>query len=173
MKKVLFVISQSGYQQYEYNEPKSILELESYIIDTASLEEWECISWDWSEITYAKYSLKSVNLNIYEAIVFVWWGWAYSDFMNNKDYYDLARNAKILWAICIAPTIISHSWVLEGKKVTGWDSWWDQKREIEANWGIYTWKSVEVDWNIVTANWPMAAVDFGNKLLELLNNNSN
>ena len=36
-------------------------------------------------------------------------------------YLDLARQAKAIAAICIAPTLLSDSDLLQGKHVTGWD----------------------------------------------------
>ena len=165
MKKVLFVISKTGYQKIEFNVPMDILEESWCETHIASLEKWECISWDATEIAYADFALSDVNAENYDLVVFVWWGWAYNDFIWNEDYYNLARKAKKVWAICIAPTIISNAWVLRWKRATGWDSWWEQISEMENNWAIFTWKSVEIDWDIITANWPTAAKEFGDVLL--------
>lgn len=168
MKKVLLIISQSGYQRLEYNIPRSILEQSWYKAETASLNRWTCISWDGLESTECDFALKEVVANQYEAILFIGWWWAYNDFIWNNDYYKLALEAKNIWAICIAPTIISYSGILKGKKVTWWDSNWVQIAEITKNWWIYTWKDVEVDNNIITASWPWAARKFGEKIVELI-----
>lgn len=170
IKKVLFVISKTGYQQMEFNTPKDILENAWYEIDVASLEKWKCISWDRSESFEAKYSINDINPDIYELIVFVWWWWTYNDYFWNEKYYELALRAKKVWAICIAPTIISYSWVLSWKKATWWDDWEEtQINEMKNNWVIFTWNSVEIDWNIITADWPRSAYDFWMKLLNILN----
>ena len=166
--QILFVISQTGYQRLEFNIPKKILEANGHRITVASLDAWECFSWDWIEITKADLSISQAMAWDYEMIVFVWWWWTYNDFIWNEDYYILAKNAKKIWAICIAPTIISYSWVLNWKKVTWWNLDWMQQEEMENNWAIFTGNNVEVDSNIVTANWPGAAEEFWEKLLDLL-----
>ena len=168
--QILFIISKSGYQEIEFNTPKKILEDAGHHIDVASLEKWQCTSWSWSETYEADFQLKEVKPDDYSLIVFIWWNWTYNDFIWNENYYHIAKNAKNIWAICIAPTIISHSWVLKWKKVTWWDNWGVQQKEIEDSWAIYTWNDLEIDWNIITASGPHVADAFWKQLLDLINN---
>jgi protease I len=167
MKKVLFIIANEWFQDFEFWEPKRILEKGWIIVEVAAWKKWVCIGAFWVEVE-AIFSLNEIDWNNYDMIVFIWWPWAYGQYIDNNDYGRIAKEAKLLWAICIAPTIVSYSWVLKRKKVTGWDSWWEQKTEIEDNWWIFINENVVIDGNIITANWPRAATKFGNELLKKL-----
>lgn len=168
-KRVLIIIANSWFQDYEYSEPRKILEENWYKIDVASTKKWQCI-WMFSLEALSEYTLEEIDSNLYDLVVMVWWNWAWHNFFNNENYLNIAKNAKNLWAICIAPTLVSFSGIYNWKKVTWWDNEWKQKNIIEQNWGIFTWENVTVDWNLVTANWPEAAKEFGEKLVELLSN---
>ncbi len=166
-KKILFVIASEWFQDTEYAEPRRILEENSCDVKVASDKKWKCIWTFWIE-TVAEYDINEIDTKNYDLVVLVWWSWAWNTFHNNEVYLNIAKNAKKLWAICIAPTIVSFSWIYNWKKVTWWDNWWEQKSIIESNWWIFTWEEVTRDWNFVTANWPVAATKFWKKLLELL-----
>lgn len=168
--KILFVISQTGFQPHELSAPKKILEDAWFEIEIASLERWICYWWDWISKVESQKSISEVVWNDYLWVVFIWWPWAYDDFIWNEDYYRLAKEAKKLWAICIAPTIISYSRVLTWKKVTWWNWDWLRQDEIEKNWAIFTWENVTREWNIITANWPIAAEEFWEELVDMFKN---
>jgi len=167
MKKILFVISQTGFQPHEFNVPKKSLEEAWFKIEISSLKKWICIWWDWISSAIATKAISECKWSDYLWVIFIWWPWAYDDFIWNEDYYRLAREWEKIWAICIAPTIISYSWILNWKKATGWDWDWLRQIEMEKNWVIFTWELVSKDWNIITANWPMAAEEFWEGLVEM------
>ena len=77
---------------------------------------------------------------------------------------------KILAAICIAPAILAKAGVLEGKNATVWSSVLDKGpiKILEENGANYVEKDVVVDGNIITANGPQAASEFGRKIVEIL-----
>ena len=83
-------------------------------------------------------------------------------------YLKLARNAKKIGAICIAPMLVSESGVFNGKTVTGWEQGGMQRGFVEANGGFWSDDSVVVCGNIVTWNWPDAAEEFAKKGVELI-----
>ena len=73
---------------------------------------------------------------------------------------------KYIAAICAAPSILGHLKLLEGKNVTCFDGFQDELGEDV----IYTGKACEICDNIITANGPMAAMEFAETLAELLLN---
>lgn len=137
-------------------------------ITIASKRRWECIWVFWKKIN-AEYSIDEVNWNNYDMITFIWWGWTLNTFIHNPDYLRLAKEAKKVWAICIAPMIVSESWIFEWKTVTSWDEDGIQKSFIEKNWWIWVNEPVIRCENIITANWPESAVLFWEECVKLLN----
>lgn len=172
MKKALLIIANNGFQDWEYYYPRNTLENEGFDIDIASSQKWTCKG-KLDEISAeANKTLNEVNLEEYEMIVFVWGPWVPNEFDNDENYIKIFENSinanKTVWAICIAPTVLSKSSYFNWKKVTWFDAGkWEQIETIKNNWGNYTWEDVEVDQNFVTAIWPNAAEEFANKLVEV------
>lgn len=166
-KKILFIIASSWFQDYEYGEPRRILEEAWFEIDVASDKKGECI-WSFWNIVISDYGLDEVQVDNYDLVVMVWWPWAWQVFNNNKSYLEISKKAKLLWAICIAPAIVSDSWIYNWVKITWWDSWWEQINYIKQNGWIYTWDDVVVSGKYITANWPRAATKFWEELVKIL-----
>lgn len=167
MTKVLMVIANNGFQDYEFWVPFDVLNEAWIVLTIAAGRKWECV-WVFGSKTIADTELEKVNWSNYDMVLFIGWWWAYAQYFWNKDYLRIAKEAKKLWAICIAPMIISASWVFNGKNVTSWDQNWVQKKYIQENWWFWIDKSVVVSGNIVTANGPDAAEEFAKKCLEQL-----
>jgi len=69
---------------------------------------------------------------------------------------------KLVAAICVSPVLFAKAGIVSGKKVTCWDDGkGTQKTEIETAGATFTGAPVEVDENIITANGPPAAPEFG------------
>lgn len=168
-KKALFVIANKWFQDYEYSEPRYILESAWVEIIVASNIKWEC-EWVFWSIVIADYSLVEVDWWNFDAVVMVWWPWAWQAFNKNSDYLRISKQAKILWAICIAPTLVSDSWLYKWVNVTWWNNSWEQQKYIENNGWIFTWEDVTISWKYVTANWPKAALKFWEELLKIISN---
>jgi len=113
--------------------------------------------------------LDQVRIDDYGAVVFVG-GPGSSVYFNDKRALSIAseafRKGKKTCAICIAPTILANAGVLKGKRATVWDG--DYVRKIESKGASYTGKPVEVDGNIITANGPGAAREFGRTIAKEL-----
>lgn len=167
--KALFIISQEGFQEYEYNKPKEILEEAGIEIITASKKAGVCISHTGSTTT-ATLSLNEVNVADYLIILFVG-GPGARAYQMDKEAQRLAREAvvqnKILAAICIAPTILAYAGVLAKKRATVWNNDNKQALLLQQYGATYSNKPVVVDGNIVTANGPPAAEQFAMEILEL------
>ena len=81
---------------------------------------------------------------------------------------DVAQEAKKLWAICIAPMVVSESGVFNWKIVTSRDDEWLQRKFIEWYGGAWQDDPVIRYGNIITANGPEAAEMFGKECVKLL-----
>jgi protease I len=106
--------------------------------------------------------LEQAKVDDYDAVIFVGGGGS-SVYFNDDRALSIAKEAfdkgKKTCAICIAPVILANAGVLKGKRATVWDG--DYVEMLKAGGANYTGKPVEVDGNIITANGPKAARDFG------------
>ena len=74
--------------------------------------------------------LDEVHGDKFEMVIYIWWGWALTQYLHNDDYLRISHEAKKLWAICIAPMVVSESGVFNWKIVTSWDDEWLQRKFI-------------------------------------------
>lgn len=163
-KKVLMVIANNKFQDYEYSKPRAVLEGLGCEVEVASSKGGECVGCFGLRVSDSK-SIAEVSGGSYDAVVFVGGPGAPEEFLGNDEYLHLAKEAKIIGAICIAPMLISDSGVVKGKKLTSWNRDADkQKKYIEGNGGIFVDQPVVVDGNLITANGPESAEEFGKAL---------
>ena len=85
------------------------------------------------------------------------------DYQVQKVARDAVKQNKVLAAICMAPRVLANAGVLEGRKSTSL-----QKYDIEAKGAIVSDKPVERDGNIMTANSPGVAKQFGEAIVSTL-----
>ena len=168
MAKVLMVIANNGFQDYEFWIPFDMLNEAWVKVVIAAGKKWECVGVFGSK-TIADKELDKVNWLEYDMVLFIGGGWAYSQYFHDKEYLRIAKEAKKIWAICITPMILSESGLFNGKNVTWWNQNGVQKKFIQDNWGFWVDKDVVVSGNIVTATGPDVAEEFARKCLELVN----
>lgn len=93
-----------------------------------------------------------------------------AEYFHSEAVHDLARAfaaaGKPLGAICIAPTILANAGLLDGRAATCHDS---QSGNLKKRGARYTGRLVERDGNLVTAEGPLAAQQFGRTLVAMLN----
>jgi len=168
MKKILFVIANNKFQDFEYRIPREVLEDEWHQI-TVCAEQTGLCTGSFDHETSATIALKDAKGDDYDAIVFVGGGWALKQYQNHPEYLRLAKEAKLLGAICIAPSLISDSGLFQWKRVT-WrdDEEWTWQQYIENNGWIFIKQNVVVDGNIITANGPQSAESFGREIANAL-----
>ena len=96
------------------------------------------------------------------------------NYFDNQTALGLARKFleedKLVTAICIGPAILAKAGVLKNKQATIWAR--PNKMEgveiLKENGAVYVVQDVVIDGNIITANGPEAAENFGKKILEVL-----
>jgi len=174
-KKILMIIAPHNFRDEEYFEPKRVLEESKIKVDTASKDVDVAMGTLGGEVDI-DIDINNVNVEDYDGFVFVGGAGAY-DYIEDEDVLDLVREiaedeSKVLAAICIAPMILYAAGVLVGKQIVVWNE--DNKQSgVLINSGVDYVDNYDVidDENIVTANGPEAATEFGeaiiNKLEEL------
>jgi len=108
MKSILFVIANKNFQDFEYRIPREILFDEGFDISVCAEKTGLCTGVFGHETT-ANIALKDAKGIDYDAIIFVGGGGALRQYQNHPEYLRLATEAKLLCAICIAPSLISDS----------------------------------------------------------------
>ena len=166
-KKVLMVIANNGFQDHEFGISFQVFHDAGLDITIAAEHEWECV-WVFGLKTTADVTIPMADAKKFDMVVFIGWWWAYAQYFHDHFYLKLAREAKKIWAICIAPMIVSESGRFNWKTVTWWDQWWVQRSFIEKNWWFWSDESVVVCGDIVTWNGPDVAEEFAKKCVEVI-----
>ena len=167
MTNILMVIANNGFQDYEFWIPFDIFNNAWLKVTIAAERKWECVGIFWSK-TNADKELVQVKWWDYDMVVFIGWGGAFTQYFHDENYLRIAKESKKIWAICIAPMILSESGIFNGQNVTGWNQNDVQKNFIQDNGGFWVDKDVVISGNIVTANGPDSALKFAEKCLEIL-----
>lgn len=170
MTGVILVIASRGYQPVEYGETKEILEKAGYTVITASDKAGEVEASDGTKAV-AEISVAEVKTMSAAGLFFIG-GQGTLPHLGNESSYQLLREwqktGKPYGAICISPRILARAGVLQNKKATGWDG--DGKlADIFLACGVeYVREEVVSDGKVITANGPLAAKEFGEKILKIL-----
>ncbi len=170
-KKILMVIAFKDFRDEEYFVPKEILEKNGFIVETISSQAGLAIGAEGGEVEISK-TAKEIEAKDYEGVIFIG-GPGMAKELDNSDFQKLAQDFyqenKLVSAICIAPALLAKAKILEGKQATVWSSALDKSaiKILEENGAIYKDNSVVIDGNIITANGPSAAEEFGQAIVRL------
>lgn len=166
-KKVLMIIAPENFRDEEYFTPKGILEKAGIQVTTASMKKTAAKGMLGGTAS-PDINLDEVTIDYYDAVIFVG-GSGASVYFDNSTAHAIARKAKekgiIIAAICIAPSTLANTGILQDKKATAFAS---QKDHLIEKGALFQDQDVVVDGNIITANGPGASEEFGNKLAEML-----
>ena len=171
-KKIVIITAFRDFRDDEYFVPKEILEKAGAQIKTASNQKGTAIGADGGEVEI-DLLVSEIKPADFDAIVFIG-GPGCLENLDNDDSYRVVQETvsenKVLASICISPVILAKAGVLKGKKATVWSSALDKSgvKVLQDYEAIYTAKSVVQDGNIITANGPGAAKEFGEKILGAL-----
>lgn len=166
-KKAIMVIAKNDFRDEELEVPKTILEESgvSVIIASSSLRTVKGML---GLKVNPDISVEEIELEDYDALIFVG-GSGAREYWDDPDIHKLIKDTlnadKVLGAICIAPVTLANAGVLKGKRATVWPS---EANRLKAKGAIYTGEPVEIDGNIITADGPGAAEEFGEAILEVL-----
>ena len=167
MPRIVMIIASSLFRDEELFDTKAQLEKDGHEVTVASSRSGMC---DGSRGGSAKaeITLDEINTEETDALVFVG-GPGASEYFENMTAHRLAgemlSSERILAAICIAPVILAKARLLKGRRATVFSS---GANVIEENGAVYTGEDVTADGNLVTGNGPASAVEFAQKISELL-----
>ncbi len=167
MKTAVIIVANNWFQDHEFSATYEALQEANAQITIAAWRKGQCV-WIFGQKIEAAYSLNEVTGDKFEMVIFIWWGGCLTQYLHDKNYLRIAQEAKKLWAICIAPMVLSESGVFNWKIVTSRDDEWLQQNFIENYGGVWKDEMVIRYGNIVTANWPEAAEMFGAECVKLL-----
>lgn len=170
MGRILMVLAFRDFRDEEYFIPKEILTSAGYFVDTCSSQQGVAVgvSGGEAEVNYLPEEVNALN---YEGVVFVG-GPGMAKELDNTRFQNLAKDFyaanKLIGAICIAPALLAKAGILKNKNATVWSSALDKSaiKILEENGSHYQNETVVVDGNIITANGPEAAEEFGRMLVD-------
>ena len=167
MGKVLMIIAQRNFRDEELFYTKEELESSGNSVVIASTKIDTAIGMLGGNVK-PNMTMDNVNVDDYDAVVFVG-GTGSSIYFNNQKAHEIARTAnekgKIVGAICIAPSTLANAGLLKGKKATSYPS---EERNLRSKGANYTGKPVEKDGNIITADGPRSAREFGRMIAKYI-----
>lgn len=175
--KALLIVAPENFRDEEAFYTKEELEKAGIEVTVASTRKGICRGMLGGTIEAEK-ALTEVNVSEYDAIVFIG-GSGIPTVRADPRAVEIAREAfkqgKIVGAICWAPTILAKAGILQGRRATVWygndPEYGKTTAEVLEMYGAkYTGEPLTVDGNIVTANGPGAARNFGRKIAELIGN---
>ena len=166
-KIILMVVAPKDFRDEEYLEPRKIFEGAGIGVKVASKGVTTAMG-KFGAVVPVDLDLGEVRVEDYDAVVFIG-GPGSAVYFDDQQALSLAKTAyesgKIVGAICIAPSILANAGILSGKKATAFSSELDNLNNRGAQ---NTGEPVVVDGKIITASGPEAAVEFGKKLVEVL-----
>ena len=162
------VIAFEGFRDEEYLIPRKIFDEHKYIVDVASYQLGVAIGKYGTKVK-VDLDYKQITLENYDCMVLVGGpGTVYylNDQVLHKIIMEYYQQKKLIAAICMAPVILANAGLLEGRNSTVYIG---NKEDLIISGAKYTGQSVEINENIITANGPDAAEEFGNKIVEYFN----
>lgn len=168
--KILLIVASQDYQPIEYGVPKKILEEAGFTVITASDKSGTATAKDGST-TQVDVVLDDVNVNDYNGI-FLIGGPGALEHLDNETTYSIIKKAaqtqKPFGAICVSTRILAKAGALTGRQATGWDG--DNLLEgvYQEHHVQYIKQNVVVDDMIITAVDPSVAQDFGEQIVNVV-----
>jgi protease I len=166
-KKVVMIIAPQNFRDEELIEPQDVL------IEKGALVKVACSSLEVSKgMLGAQVKpdilISGIQPEEWDAIILVG-GSGANVYWEDSTVHLLLNQAvaqnKIVGAICIAPVTLANAGILSGKKATVYPS---EEGKLKDEGADFTGNSVERDGKIITANGPAAASDFGNTIVQAL-----
>ena len=171
-RKAILIIAFQDFQDQEYQQTRQELELVGIEVKVAS-SSLGIANGKFGAQVNIDMLIKQIDVNQFDAVVLIG-GPGMTAYLRHPGLFNLARSIvnqkKILAAICIAPEILANAGVLQGKQATVWSSLdYQQPIQILKKGGArYLDQSVVIDEQIITANGPASAKDFGKAIVQQL-----
>ena len=164
-KRILMVVAPKNFKDEEYYIPKEIFESMGLLVSTCSTSN-EALSAAGRKLA-VDVTLDKATSN-YDAIMFVGGPGAIVLFDNEKAWNlarDFLNKNKLVAAICIAPSILANSGILQGKRATAFPS---EEQNLLNKGALYTGSLVTIDKNIITGKNPGASRELASQIIKIL-----
>jgi len=170
-KKIAIVIAFRDFRDPEYFIPKMNLENKGAKIITLSSKKGIAIGADGGE-AFVDEEVQKASPEDFDAVLFIG-GAGMAKNLDNYDFQEFAKKAKVIGAICIAPALLAKADILNGKRATVWSSSMDKSavKILKEGGAFYQETAIVTDGNIITANGPLAADKFAEAVTEVLTRN--
>ncbi len=165
--RIVMIVAQHDFRDDELREPRQALIAAGHTVTLASTAAGTCTGVG-GEVEEAELSLHEIDPERFDGVVFIGGTGARSMF-DDPDAHRVAvamsGGAKLVGALCIAPSILARAGVLAGRWATAGPS---ELRELAAHHALVRRDDVVVDGNLVTSSGPRHAKAFGAALVEVL-----
>ncbi len=166
-KSILIVLPAENFNEQEFLGTKNTLVKSGLNIFIASDAHSVCTGVQGLKVR-ADVNFFNLHVSNFAGIVFIG-GPGVLNYWNNVFLRNISRkfyeSNKIVAAICSAPVILARAGLLNEKEATCFPN---DKNELESEGAIYIERNVVVSGKIITAQGPHAAIEFGNKIIEVL-----
>jgi protease I len=169
-KRVLAVIAPAGFRDEELQQPRQILEAEGAEVKVASTIEGTCAGMLGAKVE-ADFTIGQARASEFDAVVVVGGAGSPEHLWDNPELHSILKQAaeanKVIGGICLSGAVLARAGVLDGKQATVYQTP-QTLEELKKAGARYVAKDVVTDGNVVTAEGPAAAKEFGRKLAERL-----
>jgi len=166
-KSILIIVPAENFNEQEFLGTKNTLERNGLNVFIGSDANTVCTGTQGMKVK-ADVSFFNIHVNNFAGIVFTGGPGVLNYWDNNflwKTAGKFCNSGKLTAAICSAPVILARAGLLNGKEATCFPK---DKDKLEREGAVYIDRNVVVAGNIITAQGPHAAVEFGMKIAELL-----
>lgn len=165
--KALMILAHDIFRDEEYERPRRILEAGGVEVTVASSSLGEAKG-RFGLMAHVDMLVKDAVSDDYDAIIYVG-GAGAREYFDDPAALKLARDfnasGKIVAAICIGPHTPAAAGVMKGRRATSFES----EKDALVGFGVeFTGAPVEIDGNVITADGPESAEEFGKAILEAL-----
>ena len=169
-KRVLFVISPRKFRDEELLQPKQIFYAAGAETRVASTVHEKCTGMMGAKVT-PDLLIRDASVADYDALVLVGGAGAPEHLWDDQDLQSLVREfngrGKVVASICLSGVVLARAGVLSGKEATVFKTI-DSLKEYEAAGVLYKQRNIVTSGNIVTADGPAAAREFGRTIVQML-----
>jgi len=169
-KKIVLAIAFEGYQPVEYATPKQMLEKAGHVVTTASDAIGKATS-KYDDKVEVDIRLSDAVPEKYDALYIIGGPGALKHLDNETTHQVLKlwkESGKPYGAICISSRILAHAGVLDRVKATGWNGDGEAPDILQTHGATFVHQGAVRDGNVVTADGPESAEEFGKYILECL-----
>jgi len=166
-KRAALIVAAAGFRDEELSETHGVLNAAGVQTVVVSRRSGP-ITGASGGTAQALVPLSQLRVDDVDAVVFIG-GPGAAEYANDPIAHGIARDAiakgKVLAAICVAPTILANAGLLNGVKVTAFET--ERETLVKAG-AIFTGNPVERDRLVITANGPAASAVFGQAIVAAL-----